>query len=252
TVTGTEDSTAVKPVFIGQFTSAGDNNDVLETIVTDGTGDYQIAMSNTNTISGLGTSTDMQYTLSCTSTGSLAGKYLIVRSVEINDTEYDCSDVSAVAITSNFNLDIIDSTDPYGILQQMGATDTDGDGKYTFDTASIIREINVNFTISDIPYIPEKLYTQKTSVSDGKYSQRWVCLVSKSDLANYTSATFTITRASDSKKMTKSVTTAYKSISASGSGISYDGYYWVCYSMTGIPENVTLTGSIVLNEKSQS
>ncbi|MCR5201476.1 MAG: hypothetical protein K6D02_00085 [Lachnospiraceae bacterium] len=115
----------------------------------------------------------------------------------------------------------------------------------------------INMTVTDISvtgvlsetgdYTPGQLYTQKTDVSNGVYSQRWVCLVSEDDLASTKNATFTITRG-DNKKMTKTVTTAYKSVVANNETISFDGYYWVCYAMKNIPEGVTLTGTVELNK----
>ncbi|MCR5201805.1 MAG: glycoside hydrolase family 5 protein [Lachnospiraceae bacterium] len=114
--------------------------------------------------------------------------------------------------------------------------------------------VGYNVTITGIAskgIMAHKLYSQSTSATNGKYSKRWVYLVPEDELTNISSADFTITRTSDSKKYTKNVKSCYKAISADSSTLSYDGYYWICYAMTGIPEDVELTGTCTVNEISE-
>ncbi len=193
-------------------------------------------------------SSNVDFSFTCANPGSLAGKGFKLDSITINDTEYTgTSDLWSVSEFSSAINDTLFNTwgDNFGILGEFGGSYSSTANRMVLENDIAINNVGVKFTIMD--YIPGELYTQKTDVSGGVYSQRWVCLVSEDDLASTKNATFTITRASDSKKLTKTVTTAYKSISASGDAISFDGYYWVCYSLTGIPEGVTLTGAIELN-----
>ncbi len=196
-------------------TESGGNSAALAIPVSD------LTSGDTSTI------TSLSFTSSFASTGYIGYNNAAGTWVQASDIKEGTNTIETEGIKSGTTIYI------YAYWFNAGTTNTISDIKVTVSGTG--------------DYIPGQLYTHSTSVSDGKYSQRWVYLVSADDLASIKNATFTITRASDSKKMTKSVTSAYKSIKADGETLSYDGYYWVCYSLTGIPEGVTLTGAIELN-----
>ncbi len=197
------------------------------------------------------------YTYYATTDGSNPSS-LVFRISDI--TSSDSSKITSISFESSFEstgtVEFTNANDQWvshdGIAKGTNTIETDGikPGDFIYIKADYLA-VGTN-TISDIKvtlsgtgdYEANTLYTQTVIVTN-TYSQRWVYLVSEADLAKYQNATFTITRG-DSKKMTKTVSTVYKYIMAEGETLSYDGYYWICYSLQEVPSDVKLTGEISL------
>ena len=96
---------------------------------------------------------------------------------------------------------------------------------------------------------PYQLYTQKTPVSDGKYSQRWVELIPEEDMNTYAKGTLVITRTNDNKKMTVTLTKCYNSVSAAGEELTAPaGYKYLAYALLNIPEDINLSATEIVLE----
>ena len=122
---------------------------------------------------------------------------------------------------------------------QIKASYDNTNAKYTafIDSASVFK-----------PYV---LYTQKTDVVDGKYSQRWVELIPEEDMNTYAKGTLVITRTNDNKKMTVTLTKCYNSVSAAGETLTAPaGYKYLAYALLNIPEDINLSATeIVFTEE---
>lgn len=89
--------------------------------------------------------------------------------------------------------------------------------------------------------------TQKTAVSDGKYNERFVQKVAASDVAGKTKATFTLSNGT----VTKTVSTTHynTALTVDGEAVSAgSGYVFLVYTLSDIPDGVTVTVSGVTLE----
>lgn len=92
----------------------------------------------------------------------------------------------------------------------------------------------------------ERLFVQKTAVSGGKYSTRYVMLVDEQTAENTSSVEMVF---DNGKKISKKTSTCcYKSIKAADSTLTApDGYSYVAVAITGIPEGLTLDCTLTLS-----
>ncbi|MCR5587493.1 MAG: hypothetical protein K6F77_08170, partial [Lachnospiraceae bacterium] len=201
-----------------------------------------------NDIEGVKFNDGLDLKLTCKNPGNCDGLNVVILGVSINGNDYhwytEGSRARLLPLDSDFSTNILSpSEDIYGVYNDMGAkTSSEESGQYYLDEDTDITSIAIRVLISST--MPNTLYTQTADDGD-RYSQRWVYLISKEDLSKYKNAVFTIVR-NDDKKATKVVTKAYRAISVYDSEESYYDYYWICYSMCLIPDDVTLTATISL------
>ncbi|MDO4943940.1 MAG: hypothetical protein Q4E74_01920 [Ruminococcus sp.] len=87
---------------------------------------------------------------------------------------------------------------------------------------------------------PFVLYSQKTAVVDGKYSVRYVEMITEEEAKAVSSATLTLNNGSVDVPV--KVTKYYTSVSAAGETITPDeGYVFLAYAVKNVPEDVTIT-----------
>lgn len=100
-------------------------------------------------------------------------------------------------------------------------------------------------SIKDVPV--DTVVTQKTAVSDEKYNERFVKKVAASDVVGKTKATFTLSNGTVTK--TVSTTKYNTALTVDGETIpAGSGYVFLVYTLSGIPEDVTVTVSDVVLE----
>ncbi|MCM1334259.1 MAG: hypothetical protein NC084_04240 [Bacteroides sp.] len=89
--------------------------------------------------------------------------------------------------------------------------------------------------------------TQKTNVVNGKFSERFVKKVAATDVVGKTKATFTLSNGTVAK--TVSTTQYYTSLTVDGEKVSSgEGYVFLVYTLSGIPEGVNITATGVTLE----
>lgn len=91
--------------------------------------------------------------------------------------------------------------------------------------------------------------TQKTEVKDGTYDVRFIQKVNADTLAGKSKATFTLTSSKDGSR-TVSTTKYYTGLTFDDgtSAKAESGQAFLCYTVTGVPENVTVTADRVVLE----
>lgn len=102
--------------------------------------------------------------------------------------------------------------------------------------------VNYEITVSEAEekLEPYKLYSQKTDVVDGKYSVRYVEMITEEEAKAASSATLTLNNGSVDVPV--KVTKYYTSVSAAGETITPDeGYVFLAYAIKNVPEDVTIT-----------
>ncbi|MGN0622521.1 MAG: hypothetical protein ACI4JA_01055 [Oscillospiraceae bacterium] len=89
---------------------------------------------------------------------------------------------------------------------------------------------------------PNVLYAQKTDVVNGVYAERFVMLITEEQAAAATKVDFTL--GNGAAQVVKSSGNYYTEISAAGDTlVAPEGYVFVAYAVTNIPEDVTLSCS---------
>lgn len=97
---------------------------------------------------------------------------------------------------------------------------------------------SVGSSIQDVP--ADTVVTQKTAIADGKYNERFVKKAAAADVVGKTKATFTLSNGSVTK--TVSTTKYNTALTADGETIpAGSGYVFLVYTLSGIPEDVTVT-----------
>lgn len=92
---------------------------------------------------------------------------------------------------------------------------------------------------------PNTLYAQKTDVVNGVYSERFVMLISQTEAAAATKVDFTL--GNGASTVVKSSGNYYTEISVAGDTlVAPEGYVFVAYAVTNIPESVTLSCNAVV------
>lgn len=93
--------------------------------------------------------------------------------------------------------------------------------------------------------IPGVIYKQKTAAVDGKYNVRFVQLITKEQAENSSSVTYTISNGS--AEVTRENSLCYSRIVVAGNTIcAPDGYVFIAYAVTGVPEGIELTCQMAL------
>lgn len=122
------------------------------------------------------------------------------------------------------------------------------------------KDITMNFTINYVKLYdaqgkvvasygdelqPNTLYAQKTDVVNGVYSERFVMLISQTEAAAATKVDFTL--GNGASTVVKSSGNYYTEISVAGDTlVAPEGYVFVAYAVTNIPESVTLSCNAVV------
>lgn len=90
---------------------------------------------------------------------------------------------------------------------------------------------------------------QKTAVKDGKYDIRFIKKVNSGDLSGKSKATFTLTSSKDGSR-TVSTTKYYTGLTFDDgtSATAASGQVFLCYTVTGVPEGVTVEATNVVLE----
>lgn len=105
-----------------------------------------------------------------------------------------------------------------------------------------------NLTASSFTYNTVITQSKKVVAEDGTETTayRFIKKIKEDEAAKYSKATVAIT---DSKGTTKSVeiNKCYKTIVASGAKVSEAGYVYVAYTVTEVPEGITLSATITLS-----
>lgn len=111
----------------------------------------------------------------------------------------------------------------------------------------LVTDVTIKATFADEELEPGTLYKQSTAVTDGTYSTRFVQLISEDDANAASEVSFTLNNGTSDA--VKTSTKCYTSVSAAGDTIiAPDGYVFVAYAITGIPEGITITASCELNQ----
>ena len=196
----------------------------------------------------------------------------------LNITEDIAGYVGDITITVNYtgnsswdsswiNLIYYDAATDANVTLKYAEGAASGEGTLTFSItaeelatlqSSSYVEVNASYDSDNAKYTafidsasvsglkPYVLYTQKTDVVDGKYSQRWVELITEEDAVAYSKGTLVITRENDNKTMTVTLTKYYNSVSAAGEKLTApEGYVFLAYAMLNIPADIVLSASTI-------
>lgn len=105
-------------------------------------------------------------------------------------------------------------------------------------------------TVSGLkPYV---LYEQYAEQSSSTYAKRWIYLISEEEISTIDYAELTLTRSSKSDESitgskTIKITKCFRSVSVSGEVITApEGYRFLAYAMTDIPNGIDIAGEIEL------
>lgn len=179
-----------------------------------------------------------------------------------NYTDANFADITSITVemeTTGFANGCIGLNDTSGTWTQKGhegsTVTLDVDGVEAGQSLQIqLWWVNAgsNITIKDViveaassELQPNVKYAQKTDVVDGKYSERFVMMISEEDAIAAKKVTFTL--GNGSATVNKTSKNYYTSISVAGDTLTApEGYVFVAYAVKNIPESITLTCDIAL------